>query len=43
MGGGGGSGGGGVERISTSKAKAQLSARQSALSKSIVGIWRRES
>lgn len=37
MGGGGGSGGGGKERISTSAAKTQLSARQKALSRSVFG------
>ena len=37
MGGGGGSGGGGRERISTSAAKTQLTARQKSLSRSLVG------
>jgi len=37
MGGGGGSGGGGRERISTSAAKTQLTAKQKSLSRSLVG------
>jgi hypothetical protein len=37
MGGGGGSGGGGKERISTSAAKTQLTAKQKSLSRSLVG------